>query len=118
MKLYFTTRWGSPTDPDGPDGADTNYLIRASTPEEAAQVADVALHTFPVRSTPAGRPVQTFCHHITELGEDSSTDSSPSIVHGPWVSRAIIDAAGCRSWQRDSQDGAWVSVDELYVSKT
>ena len=109
---------GSPNDPDGPDGADTNYLIRATTPEQAAHVADVALYTFPLQSTPVGRPVQTFCHYITELGDDSSTEANASIVHGPWVHDAIIHADGCGAWQRDSHDGAWISFEELYGTNT
>jgi len=114
MKLFLVVRWGSPTDPEGPDGEDTNYLIRAATPEAAAVVADVALYTFPLRSRPVGRPVQGWCHYIVELGEDESTEPIASIVHGPWVRHAIIQADGCRAWHREAADDPWVASQELF----
>lgn len=112
MKLYLVTRYGTATDPDGPDGPDTNFLIRADGLEEAAHIADTSLQNIPVHWTPAGRPVQDFCHQICELGDDARCDPQAAIVHGPWILHAIIQSPGYQTWCRDSPAVAW----ELFAS--
>lgn len=107
MKLYLVVRQGSPTDVDGPDGPDTNVLVRAKTVEEAGMVADTVLRSYASHQLPVGRPVQDLCHQITELGEDASADPEPAIIHGPWVLHAYIYPRGYRKWHRDSPAAEW-----------
>ena len=67
MNLYIATRWGNPHDPDGPDGADTNFPARANKMEEAALLADEHLQNLPT-SEGTNRPVQGFTQCKTHIG--------------------------------------------------
>ena len=66
MKIYLVRRWGNPEDPDGPDGEDTNFIIRASSPRKASEIADDKLKDTPTKVAD-NRRVQNFCHNIVEL---------------------------------------------------
>jgi hypothetical protein len=108
MKIYFVVRWGNPDSPDGPNGADTNLLVRALTVEQAAAVAGERLRGTPTTSSKSRRPVQPFCHQIYELGTDTSTDKEASVIHGPWVEYAYMRCPGCPRWSRDDSGEKWV----------
>jgi len=118
MKIYLATRWGNPESPDGPDGEDTNLLVRASSVEEAAAVTDAFLARAPTTSPHSRRPVQAFCHHIVELGVDSSTSAKPDITHGPWVAHAFSRWADSPAWTRNEygkeHGDTWIGDREYY----
>ena len=49
MNIYFVTRWGNEVlDDCGPDGPDTNFLVRAKSHQNAAALADEALLNYPI----------------------------------------------------------------------
>ena len=109
MRTYFTTRWGHPESEFGPDGGDTNFLVRARSVEEAAAVTDAFLANLPTSSPHSRREVQPFCHHIVELGVEESESSEPNIIHGPWIAHAILRVSDYPAWSRSGFDEAWTN---------
>lgn len=110
MKLFIVTRWGNPHEKDGPDGKDTNFLVRAASMPEAALLADELLQNMST-STPGNRPVQSFVHCMKQIGEDL-LHSSPAVVHGPWIEYAIIHDSDYDVWHRDEPAGDWINISE------
>ena len=110
MKLYMVTRWGNPHEKDGPDGKDTNFLIRAASVKEAGQLADDALLNFPI-SQPGNRPAQGFSQCIHQLGEDTISETH-GILHGPWIEYAIIENSTYDTWHREDLNSEWHNVSE------
>lgn len=112
MKLYIAVRWGNHESPDGPDGEDTHFLIRARDRDEAARLADAVLGSMPTVSTEGHRSVQPFCHKIIEIGSDSSTfpGVEPQVLIGPWVAFGYgVHHVGYAIWSRDHTDtNVWV----------
>src|SRR2546429_6222635 len=78
-RIYEAVRWGNEEDPDGPDGPDTIFLVHATSPEEAAVLADARLIHL------AHKRVAHFTQRIHELGLD--TGSSKPEEHGSQVLR-------------------------------
>ena len=114
MKLYFVIRWGHAESPDGPDGEDTQILVRAVSLDDAGKLADDALSQLPVSSPLSTRPVQPFCHRIIELGTDASTDSTARVLVGPWIGRAFFDTLLYQSWVRDNLSEGWQDAKMYY----
>jgi hypothetical protein len=107
MKLYIAVRWGNHKSPDGPDGEDTHFLIRAHDRDEAARLADAVLGSMPTACTEGHRSVQPFCHQIIEIGSDSSTFAGvePQVLIGPWVAYGYaVHHVGYATWSRDHTD--------------
>jgi hypothetical protein len=104
MKIYLVTRWGNPK--DGPRGADTNFLVFATWPEEAGVLADMHLRDCPAHNGPI---VQNYCACIKELGDVEVT--APCVIRGPWVANAILAILlRCDPmplWHRLQSDGPW-----------
>lgn len=94
MNLYLVSRWGNAK--DGADGADTNFLVVAPTPEAAVALGDAALLDHPWHNGPN---VCDFCHCAALLGTSWSPD--PAVIHGPWVATNIL------RWR--VEDGVWIS---------
>lgn len=113
MRLFIITRWGNPYEEDGPDGKDTNFLVCASSLDEAAKIVDNKLsHMTTVVS--GNRPVQDFSHCATEIGEELLSQE-PAIIHGPWIESMIIrNSSHYPSWHRQDPDGEWTSTKELF----
>ena len=109
MKLFIATRWGNPHEEDGPNGKDTNFLVRAPSVPVAARLAEEVLHYLPT-AIDGNRPVANFIHCVKQVGEDSSS-STPSVIHGPWIEFAIIQN-DYDWWQRDEPDGKWYNFSE------
>jgi hypothetical protein len=111
MKLYIAIRWGNHDSPDGPDGADTHFLIRAHNSIEAARLADEILRSMPVSSPNHKREVQPFCHKVIEIGSDGSafSDVEPQVLIGPWIAYCYaVHNVGYGVWNRDHNDeNAW-----------
>jgi hypothetical protein len=111
MKLYVAVRWGNHDSPDGPDGEDTHFLIRARDFTEAARLADGVLASMPTSCVKSDRSVEPFCHKIIEIGSDESTsaDVQPQVLMGPWVAYGYaVHHAWYLIWNRSHQDkNAW-----------
>jgi len=107
MKLYIAVRWGNHNSPDGPDGEDTHFLIRAWDHLEAIRLADGVLASMPTACTEGHRSVQPFCHRIIEIGSDgsSSAETEAEVLMGPWVAYGMaVHHVGYVTWGRDDFD--------------
>ena len=107
MKLYIVVRWGNHESPDGPDGEDTHFLIRARDHDEVVKLADEILGSMPTACTEGNRSVQPFCHKIIEIGSDSSTFAGveSQVLMGPWVAYGYaVHHVGYATWNRDHFD--------------
>lgn len=113
MKLFIITRWGNPYEEDGPDGKDTNFLVRAASLDDAAIIVDRKLRDM-TTSVVGNRPVQDFSHCATEIGKDILS-KKPAIIHGPWIESIIIQKSEhYSSWHREESDGLWISTKDLF----
>lgn len=110
MKLFITTRWGNPYEPDGPDGKDTNFLVRASDFDEAARLAESDLKHYPL-FVGANRPVQGFINCIQQIGEDPASES-PAVLYGPWIEHIVVRDSNYDVWHRDKPDKEWFNMSE------
>lgn len=109
MQIYLVARWGNSESPDGPDGADTCFLVRATSYQAAAALVDEALASMPV-SEGNNRQVQSFCHYVVLLG-CSEGELSEGIVLGPWISHAVLNHAElCSRWTRVGNDEDWIEA--------
>ena len=109
MNLYIATRWGNPFEKDGPDGKDTNFIVRAESMGQAAEIVDEALKLYPT-SEVNNRPVCDFTQCITQIGIAQSSQS-PRLVHGPWIEHLILmDNDDYDYWHRDSPTEGWTNV--------
>ena len=102
MNLYEAIRWGNESeDPyhGGPNGADTCFLVRAGSVEQAGQLADAAL-----RGGRAELANWTQVLHL--LGAEQSSDSEPRILRGPYLQHAYRH--GWRLWIREDAMAPWI----------
>lgn len=100
MQLFEVIRWGNDSDDPftgGPDGADTCFLVRASSVEDAARLVDDALAS----GTPRAHAGAVYL-----LGTELSTQEEPRILRGPYLQHAYRH--GWRHWYRDDVDAPWV----------
>ena len=114
MKLFIATRWGNPYEADGPDGKDTNFLVRASDFDQAAKLAEDILQHYPLR-VGDNRAVQGIIHCIQQIGEDPASET-PSVIHGPWIEFNLIDSS-YDVWHRDEPNGKWLNMSEEMKSR-
>jgi len=122
MRLYLVVRFGHAESPDGPDGEDTSFLVRAKSILQAASLVDERLQSLPVRSSTSDREVAPYCHRIMELGRDRGTNRSAQIVMGPWIGFAY-NLGRYRTWMRERDDEPWrdwadVFIDEIDFNRT
>jgi hypothetical protein len=110
MKLFMATRWGNPYEADGPNGEDTNCLVRASCLEDVARLAEELLMCWP-QSVGENRPVESHIHCIRLIGEDT-TSELPSVIHGPWIAVSVVRDSNFNMWIRDETDGEWIDASE------
>ena len=111
MNLYFVTRWGNPYEEDGPDGKDTNFIVQATSVENSAKLVNTALKQYPTKIE-SNREVQNKAHHIVLLAKQSmAKDSSPQILHGPWIESAILQGELRSRWDYDEEENAWIISD-------
>jgi len=111
MKIYFVVRWGHDESPDGPNGEDTHFIVKASDHDEAAAIVDFYLEHSLHHSQ-----VEPICNVIVELGSDVGTRTDPLIIHGPWYSYAYLQTGrDYPSWIREVHtEYQWGKFDELY----
>ena len=107
MKLFFVSRWGHDESPEGANGEDTNFVVRAATRDDAAHLVDTFLTCDLRHST-----VYPRCNFICELGVDTSGTSEPHIVCGPWYAFHALQMAGdCPRWVREcGDDQEWTAA--------
>lgn len=112
MKLFLAIRHGNDESPDGPNGEDTLFLVRAVDRDGAAFVVDTYLVT-----NMTHKKVEPLCHRMVELGEDLSANRSPEILYGPWYGLGATKK-GYRNWAREGHtDYLWVDVDRWYATE-
>lgn len=100
MNVYLIARYGNAE--EGPNGLDTLFLVRARDYRSAAEVADRALEE--LKETRVA-PVSNW---ICEIGADSSGQTAPAILKGPF--NGMSGADGYTSvWTRDARHDSWVS---------
>ena len=102
MRIFEVVRWGNDTDhplTGGPNGPDTCFLVRASTVEEAAEIADARLAEL------THERVRPWSHAVYLLGEDLASQATASLLRGPYIQSAYCH--GWRQWHRDGKDDAW-----------
>jgi hypothetical protein len=111
LKLFIAVRWGNADSPDGPDGEDTHYLLRANDNIEAGKLADHALQLLPTTSSKSRRAVKGFCERIIEIGDCGSTKSVPQVMMGPWIAHGYdVNRVYYPTWQRDHEKDEWQRV--------
>lgn len=103
MKLYEVIRWGNDSEDlftGGPNGADTCFLVRADSVEQAAALADAALKAPPSPSLPS------FTGAVYLLGTALGSDETARVLRGPYVQHA--HRHGWRHWYREAAGDSWV----------
>jgi hypothetical protein len=108
MKLFIATRWGNPFETEGPDGKDTNFLVRAPDLATVARLAEAILQDYPLQVA-NNRPVQGFIHFIKQVGEDPAS-VAPAVILGPWIEHALIRESGYPEWHRNRPRGKWYEI--------
>lgn len=110
MNIYFVTRWGN--DIEGPNEADTNFIVMASNHEEAASIVDEKLVEV------KGSQAAVFCQRITEVGMADAEVNVPRILLGPSIEYALshdnIGIPDDKKWVRDSVEEGWEEFSEYY----
>ena len=107
MNLYEVIRWGNDSDDaytGGPNGPDTCFLVRASSPDEAVALVDPVLAELPHER------VQTWSHVVFLLGPDAGTKEKPTIRRGPYVQHAFCYGWRRRQWHRNGSDDPWIEM--------
>ncbi|GLS04292.1 hypothetical protein GCM10007860_14390 [Chitiniphilus shinanonensis] len=102
MHLFEVIRWGNDTDDafqGGPNGADTCFLVRADSVEQAAVLADHIL------GRGNGKLVNAWCEAIYLLGQDAGSERDARVLRGPYLQHAYCH--GWRQWHRNSPDEGW-----------
>ncbi|WP_444928585.1 hypothetical protein ACJJIF_11975 [Microbulbifer sp. SSSA002] len=101
MNIYMVSRWGNEVLDEferGPDGPDTNFLVRAKCPENAALLVNEYLTYY------SNEGVRDYCEHIAMLGEDK-IHSKEAVIHGPFISHAFFsNKSTYKSWQLESRE--------------
>ena len=120
LRLYLCVRWGHAESEEGPDGEDTNVLVRAHDHEEAAALADATLARMPTHIAGNPRSVAPYCSRVVELGSDASGAAEPDMVLNPWIAYAFsasTDAYPC--WCRGElpNDFTWRLLEEVFGQK-
>lgn len=109
MNIYIVSRWGNPE--EGPNGRDTNFLIRAKSEKEAEELANVRFQDLPTGSEDC--LVDSRCHHIVQIGIDIISKDN-TVIHGPWIENAIINGE-YQGWSLDITDGKLKPDKELFA---
>jgi hypothetical protein len=109
MKIFVAVRWGHAESPDGPDGEDTHFLIRASDHIEAGQLADHALEPLATTSMKSRRPVKRFCQRVIEIGTWVNSKNVPLVIMGPCIPQHLFNVHDPDSptWERDNEKDGW-----------
>jgi hypothetical protein len=108
MKLFILSRWGNPFDDDGPDGSDTNILVRAPDMKTATMLADERFHRIP-KECEGLSPVANFAQCLRQVGEDPIAKTA-SVVHGPWIEPMLLQVSSYPAWHRADPEENWIQT--------
>jgi hypothetical protein len=118
LQLFLCVRWGHAESPEGADGEDTHFVVRAHDHVEAAELADVILNWLPTQVEGNPRGVEARCHRVLELGIDTTGSLASAVVIGPAIGYALrSDSENYKSWCRGEagQDpNAWLLTSEVF----
>ena len=108
MNLYLITRWGNNEEPDGPDGTDTMFLVRAPDYLSAVSVVEPVLQQMPHDRV---LPYANVCVH---LGTEEGTSSESRILLGPIIQTYLSGEYPIRWLHHDPDDPdcEWMRFDE------
>ena len=107
MDLFIVVRWGSDLTPDGADGPDTHYLVRANDFREAVSLAEVKL-----RGASHSR-VSASANVCLKLGQCSPSrhELHAAVVLGPSYQQLRGDDFA-EGWLRHYADEDWKPLRE------
>jgi hypothetical protein len=109
LKLYVCVRWGHAESPEGADGEDTHFLVRAASHDEAANLTDGILRWLPTQIEGSARGVEPHCQRVFEVGVDTSGSTTPAVVIGPAIGYALrADSSNYPSWCRGEVPGEFI----------
>jgi hypothetical protein len=107
LTLYLVTQWGNAKSPDA-NGDDTYLLVRATSVEQAGEIADCELAMMPT--------AERLCNRIVELGISAEPGGDATVIIRPFISGlGLFNIAGCRVWLREeglSDD--WQDQNEIF----
>jgi hypothetical protein len=106
MNLYVVIRWGNEASPDGPNGTDTTYLVRAPDRESAISLVEQLLRE------EAATKVVPYANVCIQLGTDSSLIDEATVLLGPIIQNFHNNGYPIL-WVRHYDDEAWISAIEL-----
>lgn len=112
MNIYLLARWGNGEDLDGPDGEDTNMIVRAGDLDRASELADPILKMIQV-CAPNGRLVASFMQQATLIGTTGLPRETEGILTYPWIGKGIPQNCE-KAWRRDSLDEGWLTYEEYH----
>lgn len=108
-KLFLCVRWGHAESPEGADGEDTHFVVRADSHEEAAELADAILGSMPTHVDGNPRVVESHCHHVLEIGTDHTGHKTSAVLLGPAIGYALrTEQQAYPSWYRGEIPGEFV----------
>ena len=102
MNIFKVIRYGCDEDPDGTDGKDTVFLVRAEDHIMAGMMVDERLIDLSHNNVPV------FSQCIYKIGNDISNDTNPQIIMGPSYEYAY-NYGNYPTFNRDSKDEDWDS---------
>lgn len=101
LTLYLVIQWGNAETPDV-NSDDTYLLVRATSVQHAAEIADQALANLPTTLQQSNRLAVPSCNRIIELGSSFETDGEATVVIQPFISGpGRFNTAGYRGWMRE-----------------
>ena len=100
MLLYIVVLWGNDASPDGANGEDTIYFIRAASMLKAVEIAE-----FELRNLPHERcvPEASVC---VELGQDLEENLDAKVIIGPLIKFFYMTDI-LRTWIRNFHSSDW-----------
>ena len=114
MFLYSVLRWGNEISEEGPDGYDTEFLVKSANVEDASIIVDQAIKEKKL----FGNGAQEYCHSIVEIGISHSLATTSQLLYGPIVSELSVFSDDAipndKKWVRDSLEEGWVSYVDYY----
>lgn len=105
MKLWMVSQWGNTE--DGPDGHDTNCIVRAPELATAVKLAEEYFS----RMYKAWKNGQADVAIL--MGEDSSTKDDAKVVVYSWINPAFNNAH-YPAWYRHHETNEWVDQKTMY----
>lgn len=118
LSLFLCIRWGHAESPEGADGEETSFLVRAHDHAEAAALADEILRWMPTHIEGNPRVVEARCHRVLLLGVDISWPSPPGVIMGPAIGYALrSDSQSYKMWCRGEPGQSpdeWIPESDIY----